>query len=90
MAESEDHPNDKALAATVKLQAILDRIYQSPWHSKSDSHDISPPVVLVVNSIEEQLKQFQNDILPELEDNSQSNKSNQCVQFINHADKISD
>jgi hypothetical protein len=88
LVESGDHPDDQNAAAMVKLQAILERMGHSSWHVKSDASRVSPPVVLIVNSIEEQLKQFRNEFFPALENNSQSNKSSQQFLLVNHADNI--
>lgn len=61
----------------VKLQTILERMGHSSWHVKSDAFRVSPPIVLIVNAIEEQLKQFKKEFSPQLENNSQSNKPSQ-------------
>jgi hypothetical protein len=66
----------------VKLQFILEKIQQSPWNAKSDGSSVSMPIILLVNSVEEQLKQFQNEFSPQMEGNSQSSKSlKQCFRF---------
>jgi hypothetical protein len=74
LADSGDHPNDKGAAAMVKLQALVEKMHQSPWNLKSDAPSVTLPVALLVNPIEEQLKQFRNEYATEMETNSQSIK----------------
>lgn len=69
LAKSDDHPNDVLAAAMVKLQNILEKIYHSPWNMKDNSGG-SLPVVFLVNSIEEQLKQFQEEFSVQMENQS--------------------
>lgn len=70
LAESDDHPNDKAAAAVVKAQSILEKICQSPWNTKSDGPETPLPVIFLVNAIEEQLKQFREEYSTRMENNS--------------------
>ena len=70
LAQSGDHPNDKDAAAIVRLQAFIERIHQSPWNVKSEAPSVTLPVSLLVNSIEEQLKQFRDEYSSEMERNS--------------------
>ncbi|KIM97835.1 hypothetical protein OIDMADRAFT_182203 [Oidiodendron maius Zn] len=69
LAQSGDHPNDKGAAAIVRLQVFIERIHQSPWNVKSEAPSVTLPVALLVNSIEEQLKQFRDEYSSEMETN---------------------
>jgi hypothetical protein len=78
LVEPNANPNDKCAAAVVKLQSILEIIHQSPWNTKRDNPGPFLPVVFLVTPIEEQLKQFQQEFSPQMENNSKANRSNRC------------
>ena len=54
----------------AKLQFMFEKIQQSPWNGKSENPGASLPIILLVNSVEEQLKQFRNEFSPQMESNS--------------------
>ena len=64
-----DDPNDKLASSMVKLQILVERIHQSPWHNKSEALGLSIPTMFMVGSFQESLRQFKQTLPPEQENN---------------------
>ena len=60
-----DYPNDKSAVAIVKLQIIVERIYQSPWHSNTELYKIDTGTIFIVDTLQQELKRFADNLLPE-------------------------
>lgn len=67
--ESGESPNDKIAVALCKVQIISENIHDSLLHDKNTSSGISPTTMFIINSFEVQLKQFYEDLSPELKEN---------------------
>lgn len=89
LAQAADHPNDRISAALVKLQAILERIHQSPWNVGSNAPGVSLPAVLLVNSVEEQLSSSEMNTLTRwIITVGQVNSDNHVCAIINCANHL--
>jgi len=57
-----EYPDDQRAAALVRLQVIVERIHQSPWHQKIDPPDLTTPPIFIVHSFQEELKRFRENL----------------------------
>ena len=53
-----DNTNDKLASSMIKLQAITERIHQSPWHNKLETTELNTPTMFMVKSFQESLQTF--------------------------------
>jgi hypothetical protein len=60
-----NHPNDKSAVALVRIQVILERIYQSPWHGNTETHEFTPTTMFIISSIEQELKRLKPQLADE-------------------------
>jgi hypothetical protein len=71
LEELGDSPNERKAITMVKLQIIVERIQQSPWHRGKDAMGISPAAMLIVRPLQTQLEHFKKALSPELGDDGQ-------------------
>ena len=71
LENNSDDPNDKLASSMVKLQILIERIHQSPWHYKSEASGSNVPTMFMVSSFQENLRQFKQDLLPGQDNNGE-------------------
>jgi hypothetical protein len=68
LAEAREYETDVQLVYFVRLQYVVERIYQSPWHDGSCFHGGLPPV-MYLRSLQAQLQEFKKGLPEYLEQN---------------------
>jgi hypothetical protein len=63
LIDTGDHPNDKTAVSLIKIQVLADKIGQSPWHGRLEAlHADTPPPILYLDSLREQLKELKRQL----------------------------
>jgi hypothetical protein len=74
LAENREYPTDMLLAHFVRLQLIIERVTQAPWHDGpvDAAGSVRAPSVFYLKALQAQLEDFKRDVPPELQQNGRS------------------
>ena len=71
LGEADEHPTDLLLVHLVKLQLIVEKAGQAPWHEERDDPNgsVRVPPIFYLKALQAQLQDFKTRIPPSLQRN---------------------
>jgi hypothetical protein len=69
LEKSADNPNDMQIVVSVRLQLIVEKLGQSPWHGKNDILGLAVPPMLYIKALQDNMKDFKKTYARQLEEN---------------------
>ena len=72
LSEKDEHPTDPLLIHLVKLQLVVEKAGQAPWHEERDDPNgsVRVPPIFYVKALQTQLQDFKTIIPPSIQGNS--------------------
>ncbi len=82
LAENKEYPTDTLLVQLVKLQLIVERVDQGPWHEEHNDStgSIRAPPTFYLKALQMELQDFKVKVPPDLQTNGMN------VSYIIHLD----
>ena len=71
LAEKKEYPSDTLLIQMVKLQLIMEKVGQCPWHEAHEEFTdfARAPAIFYLKALQVQLQDFKTEIPPEIQKN---------------------
>ncbi len=71
LAENKEYSTDTLLVQLVKLQLIIERVDQGPWHEEQNdpTGSIRAPTTFYVKALQMELQDFKAKVPPDLQTN---------------------
>jgi hypothetical protein len=78
LAEKQECPADEVLVQQVKLQLIVEKVAQIPWHDGEieNTESIRAPPALYLKALQSQLQEVKRKLPPELQRNGKLSSTN--------------
>ena len=74
LGEKDEHPTDPLLIHLVKLQLLVEKAGQAPWHEERDDPNgsVRVPPIFYLKALQAQLQDFKTRIPPVIQGNGRS------------------
>ena len=71
LGEKDEHPTDQLLVHLVKLQLVVEKAGQAPWHEERDDPNgsVRVPPIFYLKALQVQLQDFKTRIPPRIQGN---------------------
>ena len=71
LGEKDEHPTDPLLVQMVKVQLVVEKAGQAPWHEERDDPNgsVRPPPIFYLKALQAQLQDFKTRIPPSIQGN---------------------